>query len=158
MLIAAHADPLIQDIRGRDALYWAALQPNGNTFAKVLEEMDALKASPSRFLHAVSAATAVNNSDFVRKLLKNSYFWNDHTDQDGWTAAYTALSYDRESITSLIAQAVKTTGRPKRDRMVQLKLSTEWHPADMSGYLTRQPDNMSIKVEREFILPAFILP
>ncbi|KAI0440168.1 ankyrin repeat-containing domain protein [Xylaria telfairii] len=157
MLIAAHADPLIQDIRGRDTLYWAALQPNWSIFAQILEEMVALNASPSRFQHAVSAATAVNNSDFVQQLLKNGHIWNDPTDQDGWTAADTALSYDRGSITSLLAQAARTTGGPKRDHTTLFKLATEWHPNDISGYLTRQPDNMSIKVERELILPDFVL-
>jgi serine/threonine-protein phosphatase 6 regulatory ankyrin repeat subunit B len=151
-LIAAHADPLIQDIRNRDALYWAALQASWNTFEQVLTEMKAHNAPLSRFQHAVQAATAANNSDFVRQLLKDSHFWNDHSDQDGWTAAYTALRYDREAISTLIGGAVKSTGRAKRDPATQPKPPTQWHPTDMSGYLVRQPDNMSVKVERKFIV------
>ncbi|KAI1362879.1 ankyrin repeat-containing domain protein [Xylaria arbuscula] len=150
MLIASHADPLIQDIRGRDALYWAALQPNSNTFALVLENMVKRNAPPSRFQHAIIAATTTDNSDFVRQLLKDSYPWKlDHADQDGWTAAYTALSYDRGNIASLISQAVNTTGRPRRDTVIQLKPPREWHPSDMSAYLIRQPDNLSIKVKSD---------
>ncbi|KAI1825476.1 ankyrin repeat-containing domain protein [Xylaria intraflava] len=152
-LIAAEADPLVRDIRGRDALYWAALQASQNTFEQVLKKLEALNASSSSFQHAVIAATNANNYEFVQQLLKDRLFPDYHKDQDGWTAPYNARFYDRWRIDLLIYRAFRGIYRGEEDSKPPVA-PTQWHPTDMSRYLARQPDNISIKLDPEALLPG----
>lgn len=150
-LIEAKVDLLIQDIRGRDALYWAALESSSSIFELILNQLNGHKELDivNSVQHSLNAAIAADKADFVRQLLEHPSFVYGHVDQDGWTADYTAQRYNRGNISSLIADRAKNTGRSKRDQALRLKPPTQWHPKDKAAYLALQPDSLSIQVHRE---------
>lgn len=145
-LLDAGADPLIKDSRGRDVLYWAALGSSVNTFERVMEVMQKVCASPSRYQHAVNGAITSNNFHFADSLLGNIQYSNRQADEDGWTAHYTALRYF-SPVKSLIYKASRNAGLSRGDSTNLPKLPREWHELDMSTGLFRQENPMVVEVK-----------
>lgn len=153
-LINGGADPRIKDMRGRDALYWAALESSVDTFDQVLRAMQRHDAFPSQFQHAINAAAAANRTDFVEKLLKEVQYDSRQADEDGWTVLDMAERYGRSRILWLIEETARNISRRRRDDRDSpspMKPPTEWHPKDMAPGLHRQPDARSITVDSEII-------
>lgn len=142
-LLKNGADPLVEDVRRRDALYWASLVACMETFECVLKAMQTHKATPARFQNAISAAAAADRPEFVGKLLPEILHSPLEADDDGWTAIYTATRYGRNRVVAKIEDAMSRIGRGSIPRP---KCPTAWHPKDMGQPLLRQPDAKSITV------------
>ncbi|KAK1764327.1 ankyrin repeat-containing domain protein [Phialemonium atrogriseum] len=147
-LVEKGADPLVKDVRRRDALYWASLVACMETFECVLNAMQTLSATPACFQNAISAAAAADRPEFVEKLLGEILYSPLQVDDDGWTATYTAARYGRTRVVAKIEDAIRISGRMERGSIPQPKPPTAWHPKDMGQPLLRQPDANSITVDR----------
>ncbi|KAL7796630.1 ankyrin repeat-containing domain protein [Trichoderma ceciliae] len=144
-LIEHGADLMIQDIRGRDALYWASQRSSvfNQVFTKVLYH----SSYNDCMQRAVSAAIALDEPELAKKLLEVIYLNYLQTDDDGWTMQETVSMYKNEAIKRLInTMAV-------RSRLVALvqapnpvKIPTGWHPDDLSPALICSPDRRSLIV------------
>lgn len=156
-LLDAGANPLTRDVRGRDALYWAARGSSPETFDLILKAMQTRRAAQSRFQLAINAAAAANRADFVEKLLGQIHYDHELADEDNWRPAYAAMRYNRASILSLIhdaagshtitAREAKSPHESRRQETTPpTKIPTGWHPLDHSTPLLRQPDARSITV------------
>ncbi|RYP76428.1 hypothetical protein DL769_003634 [Monosporascus sp. CRB-8-3] len=141
-------DPLIKDIRGRDALYWAARMASIDTFKMILQVVEARRATPSVYQHAISAAAAADKCELAELLLEKIRYKYRQTDEDGWTALYTAQMYHRPRIVSLIEDAFRDTGRHPRESMPALRPPSRWHSTDMAAGVL-ESDGKTITVRPE---------
>ncbi|KAF5133099.1 Ankyrin-3 [Metarhizium anisopliae] len=149
-LLEAGGDPLSGDVRGRDALYWAALRGDADIFGTVFRQVDKLAQTESPFVLAINAAAAAGQADFVKELLAKIMTDFASTlalaDSNGWTALYTAEQYDNPEIADMIRHATLGVHGGSQGVPPLLQAPTEWHPHDKSFSLLRQPDARSISV------------
>lgn len=149
-LLEAGGDPLSGDVRGRDALYWAALRGDADMFGTVFRQVDKLAQTESPFVLAINAAAAAGQADLVKDLLAKIMTDFASTlalaDSNGWTALYTAEQYDNPEIADMIRHATLGVTGGSQGVPPVLQAPTEWHPHDKSFSLLRQPDARSISV------------
>ncbi|KID73637.1 Ankyrin repeat-containing domain protein, partial [Metarhizium brunneum ARSEF 3297] len=149
-LLEAGGDPLSRDVRGRDALYWAALRGDADMFGTVFRQVDKLAQTKSPFVLAINAAAAAGQADFVKELLAKIMTDSASTlvlaDSNGWTALYTAEQCDNPEIVDMIRRAMLGVPGGSQGAPPLLQAPTEWHPQDKFFSLLRQPDARSISV------------
>lgn len=149
-LLEAGGDPLSRDVRGRDALYWAALRGDADIFGTVFRQADKLAQTKSPFVLAINAAAAAGQADFVKELLAKIVADFASTlalaDSNGWTALYTAEQCDNPDIVDMIRRAMLGVTGGSQGAPPLLQAPTEWHPQDKFFSLLRQPDARSISL------------
>ncbi|KIE00668.1 Ankyrin repeat-containing domain protein, partial [Metarhizium majus ARSEF 297] len=149
-LLEAGGDPLSGDVRGRDALYWAALRGDADIFGTVFRQVDKLAQTKSSFVLAINAAAAAGQADFVKELLAKIMTDSASTlalaDSNGWSALYTAEQYDKPEIVGMIRHAMLGVPGGSQGAPPLLKAPTEWHPHDKSFSLVCEPDALSLSV------------
>ncbi|KAK8929334.1 Ankyrin-3 [Metarhizium anisopliae] len=149
-LLEAGGDPLSRDVRGRDALYWAALRGDADMFGTVFRQVDKLAQTKPPFVLAINAAAAAGQADFVKELLAKITTDFASTlalaDSNGWTALYTAEQCDNPEIVDMILHAMPGVPGGSQGAPPLLQAPTEWHPQDKFFSLLRQPDARSISL------------
>lgn len=150
LLLEAGADLRVKDIRGRDALYWAALQPNYDIFqiiVKTAVEQDIVQSS---FQIALNAAAATDSGRFVERLLDNVTKYDiELADEDDWRPEYSVVRYKCSPETSVLIE--KATGRTQlqfhQDALAPRKLPSEWHTQDHGLDMIFGPDPKRVGVK-----------
>ena len=147
-LIDANADHFLTDIRGRNALYWAALNSSQSSFERLLVEAMREAASPSHFSIALHAAAAACRVDFAETLLNEYPVLLRQSDDDDCTAALTASRYHCSAISALIDETSKR--RTFRKKIPpEGKSPTAWHEKDLSRGMLLQADGRTITIDRK---------
>ncbi|RFU79741.1 ankyrin-3 [Trichoderma arundinaceum] len=145
-------DIFIKDVRGRDALYWAARMSWSDTFNQVMRKVKKAEADPSVYQNAVSAAVASNKYDFLEILLQEAQPLELLADEDGWNPLYSARMYRRIDMERLIKAAIRNALHHAPSTETDLKYPSQWHPLDMTPGLFLELDHKTITVTGELKL------
>lgn len=150
LLLDAGTDLHVKDIRGRDALYWAALQPNFDMFKVIVDAAVKQDIGQSCFQLALNAAAVTDSGRFVELLLDNVTKYDiELADEDDWRPEYSVLRHKCSPETSILIE--KATGRTQlqfhQDSLVPSKLPSEWHPQDHGLDIILEHDPQRVGVE-----------
>lgn len=144
-LIMSNAALGLKDIRGRDALYWAAKKQSLSI--EVLINMWHQNHCNENLQHAINAAIAHNDASFADSLLGLVDLNPFQTDDNGWTIHDTVARYKHQGMKYLIEEAAgKFKGTPLGKSMDSVKIPTQWHPLDLSPALKVSSDGTSLTV------------
>ncbi|KAM0513582.1 hypothetical protein ACHAPE_007632 [Trichoderma viride] len=151
-LIMGDAALSLKDIRGHDALYWAAERPE--VFMEILQQMKGRDNYNEILQHAINATIALNAQTLAEELLKLIVPNPSQTDDNGWTIYDTAARYKNEAIRYLIDMAVaKRRQTPLGKSLDSVRIPTQWHPLDLSPALKVSSNGTCLTVSENFQRP-----
>lgn len=150
LLLKFGASLHVKDIRGRDALYWAALQPSLDIFRNIVVTAVKQDLGQSRFQLALNAAAATDSRRFVELLLDNITKYDiELADEDDWRPDYSVVRYKCSPETSILIH--KASGRTQlqspQDALTPKKMPSQWHPQDHGLGVIFEHDPKRVGVE-----------
>ncbi|KAK1246366.1 hypothetical protein MKX08_000168 [Trichoderma sp. CBMAI-0020] len=133
-LLSSGAALGLKDIRGRDALYWAAEQ--SYLFYDILRRIKNRDGYHQSLQHVLNAAIALDAQTLAEQLLEFLVPDLCQTDDNGWTICDTAARYENQGVKTLIEKAAGWMRQtPLGRRLEPIKIPTRWHPLDLSPAL-----------------------
>jgi ankyrin len=133
-LLAAGADPTIEDYRGRGALYWASRVGRYETFEAILGALVGRACFREHCEAAIRGAVMSNKLQILEKLLEDEESDLDRPGTDTWTPLYIARMYNLDRVRKMLLKGGAGFLR------FPLKMPSDWHSGDKSHYLLIGPE------------------